>query len=77
MGLTADAAKDVVLDITAHDRSRATLAQSLDVNIERITAGDDVDLVINDSKAGNDLGDLGGVQVNLYDPPSPDHRSAV
>ncbi len=74
MILTADAGKDVVLDITAHDRSLATAATSLTVNIQRITAGDDVDLVINDSKAGTDLGGSGGVEVNLYNPPDVTNR---
>lgn len=72
MALNADAGEDVVLDITAHDRSHALAATSLNVNIDQITAGDDVDLVINDSKVGTDLGPASGrIWVNLYDPPAP------
>jgi hypothetical protein len=72
---TADAGGDVVLDLTANRRSEAVLGTPFTVNIERITAGDDVDIVVNDSKEGNDLSNIGGVTVNLYNPnptaPSP------
>ena len=68
---TADAAQDVVLDLTAHRRSEAVLGSPLSVNIDRITAGDDVDVVVNDSKEGNDVAaGFGGVQVSLFNPPS-------
>ena len=68
--LTADAAGDVVLDLTANRRSEAVLGGAFTVTIDRITAGDDVDVVVNDSKEGNDLSDIGGVTVSLFNPPS-------
>ncbi|MGD8349442.1 MAG: hypothetical protein PVI79_09415, partial [Gammaproteobacteria bacterium] len=44
---------DAVLDITLHDRSETTApGADLSVTIDLITAGDDVDVVINDSKGG-------------------------
>jgi len=63
---TADAHGDVVMDLTANRRTG--VAGDFEVPIQCITAGDDVDLVINDSKEGNDLSDIGGVTVNLYNP---------
>ena len=56
--LTADAGKDVVLDITANRRTDEALGSALTVTIDHINAGDDVDLVVNDSKNGNDLATL-------------------
>src|SRR5690606_17588237 len=46
VSLLAEAGGDAVLDITLHDRTTST--GPLTVEIEKITAGDDVDLVIND-----------------------------
>ena len=66
--LTADAGKDVVLDITANRRTDEALGSALTVTIERINAGDDVDVVVNDSKNGNDLATLVLATVNLYNP---------
>ena len=78
MILTADAGKDVVLDITANDRTQLGTPlrftpEAFDVNIERITAGDDVSIVVNDSKAGYDSHATGGVEVNLFNPPDVDY----
>ncbi len=56
--LEADAGGDAVLDITLHDRSQTPALGSLAVTIHRITAGDDVDVVVNDSKAGDNLSDI-------------------
>ena len=52
-----------MLDITLHDRTTDT--GPLTVEIEKITAGDDVDVVINDSKAGNTPSTLNGVTVRM------------
>ncbi|MEE4314510.1 MAG: Calx-beta domain-containing protein [Desulfofustis sp.] len=70
--LTADAGGDAVLDITLFDRSQEYSNQpsSLDVTIDSIKAGDDVDVVVNDSKWGNNLVDIDGTTVNLYTPGS-------
>jgi len=59
---------DAVLDITLHDRTTDGTSD-LAVEIEKITAGDDVDVVINDSKAGNTLSTLTGMTVQTFDPP--------
>jgi len=69
--LTADAGMDVVLDITANRRTDEALGSALTVTIERINAGDDVDVVVNDSKNGNDPATLVLVNVNMYDPATP------
>ena len=69
--LTADAGKDVVLDITANRRTDEALGSALTVTIAHINAGDDVDLVVNDSKNGNDTSALVLVTVNLYNPATP------
>ena len=69
--LEADAGDDAVLDITLHDRSLDTAATSLAVTIDRITAGDDVDMVINDSKAGDNLSNIDGFTVRTIEPPLP------
>jgi hypothetical protein len=39
------------------------------VTIERITAGDDVDVVVNDSRAGDGLSDIEGITVNTFGAP--------
>ncbi|MGD8330942.1 MAG: hypothetical protein PVJ49_16045, partial [Acidobacteriota bacterium] len=67
--LNAQAGGDAVLDIALFDRSQDPALGSLDVTIDRITAKDDVDVVINDSKAGDDLSMIDGITVNTYDPP--------
>ncbi|MBL8482687.1 MAG: hypothetical protein JNJ60_10850, partial [Rhodocyclaceae bacterium] len=54
---------DAVLDITLHDRSNSPPLASLAVTIDLITAGDDVDVVVNDSKAGDNAATLDGVTV--------------
>ncbi|WP_292324641.1 hypothetical protein, partial [Mesorhizobium sp.] len=66
--LTADAGGDAVLDITLHDRSADPALSSLAVTIDRITAGDDVDVVVNDSRAGDNLSNIDGVHVSTYYP---------
>jgi hypothetical protein len=66
--LEADAGGDAVLDITLHDRSLYPAATSLAVTVDRITAGDDVDVVVSDSKAGDNLSDIDGVTVRTFDP---------
>ena len=68
---SADAKGDVVLDITAFDRADDALGGdfSLTVPIKRITAGDDVDLVVNDSKEGIGLSTVADIVISLTDPP--------
>jgi hypothetical protein len=67
ISLTADAGGDAVLDITLHDRT--TDAGPVTVEIERIRAGDDVDVVINDSLVGNAPSTLTGLSVQTFNPP--------
>ncbi len=66
--LQADAAIDNVLDITGNDRSLTVAASSLAWQIDRIIAGDDVDVVVNDSIQGTDAPSVNGLQVFLYTP---------
>ena len=61
--VTVEAGKDVVLDLTYVRRSSATLGAPLTVTIDSLRAGDDVDVVVNDSKEGSDLGSIGSVVV--------------
>jgi hypothetical protein len=67
--LEADADGDAVLDIALHDRSEDPALEELAVTIDRITAGDDVDVVINDSKAGDNLSEIDGITVQTFNPP--------
>ncbi len=63
-----DAGKDVVLDLTADDRADSSVPTSMTITIDHIFAGDDVDVVINDSKAGTDQASLTLPEVDLYNP---------
>jgi len=65
-----EAAGDLVVDLTANERSLASDASSIDVQIDYLRAGNDIDVVVNDSIQGQDLGDTGYVLVELFDPPS-------
>jgi hypothetical protein len=69
VSLEADAGGDAVLDITLNDRSQAIAATTLAVTIDHIAARDDVDVVINDSKAGSNLSDIDGITVRTLNPP--------
>ena len=64
------AGRDIALDITHFDRADVTLGAASAVSIARLSAGDDLDVVINDSREGNAQQSAAGVRVNLYDPPS-------
>ena len=66
--ITVDAAQDVVMDLTANRRTDEALGSPLTVAVERINAGNDVDLVLNDSKNGNDTSSLTLVVVDMYNP---------
>ena len=68
---TVDAGKDVVLDLTANRRTDEALGSALTVTIERINAGNDVDLVVNDSKNGNDQSSLTLVVIDMFNPATP------
>ena len=65
---TAVAGGDIVLDLTANRRTGET-GEPLAVEIALLRAGDDVDVVVNDSKSGTDKGGVGQVRVRLSDPP--------
>ena len=69
--MTVDAGKDAVLDLTAFRRTDEALTNAITVVIDHINAGDDVDVVLNDSKAGNDPSSLVLVEVDLYNPGTP------
>ncbi|MGK2853884.1 MAG: hypothetical protein ACSLE3_07225, partial [Microbacteriaceae bacterium] len=66
--LQADAAGDMVLDITANERSLTAHAASLAWQIDRIIAGNDVDVVVNDTIQGTDTPSVNGLQVFLFTP---------
>jgi Ca2+-binding RTX toxin-like protein len=68
LDLKAEAGKDLVLDLTANRRSSADLGTPLEVVIGSLRAGDDVDLVVNDSKEGNDPDSVGAIEVRLFFP---------
>jgi len=62
---------DVVLDLTANRRtSDDPTITPIVVPIALLRAGDDLDIVVNDSKHGDDPGNVADITVNLYDPPS-------
>ena len=63
-----DAGKDAVLDLTANRRTDEALGSAFTIPIHHVNAGDDVDLVLNDSKNGNDTADSVLVTIKLYDP---------
>ena len=63
-----EASGHVVLDLTANRRSEAALGAAFTVPVAYIRAGDDIDLVINDSREGNVTGGAGLVNVDEYDP---------
>ena len=68
---TVDAGgKDVVLDLDREPCAPTTGARLglHDPSIRHVNAGDDVDLVLNDSKNGNDTADSVLVTIKLYDP---------
>ena len=66
--LQVDAGGDVVMDLTANRRTDEALGSPLTVVIDHINAGNDIDVVVNDSKNGNDQTPLTLVVVDLYDP---------
>ena len=63
-----DAGGDAVLDLTANRRTDEALGSPFAITVDHINAGNDVDLVLNDSKNGNDVADNILVTVNLYNP---------
>ncbi|MDH3308749.1 MAG: hypothetical protein OEO77_14700, partial [Acidimicrobiia bacterium] len=63
-----------VVDFTANRRTDEALLDAFPVPIARITAGDDVSVVLNDSKSGNDASNLVLATVNLYDPGTSYYR---
>jgi hypothetical protein len=72
--LQADAGGDAVLDISLFDRSQDPALSNLSVTIDRMTAGDDIDVVINDSRAGADKSDIDGITVNTFNPDGTVHN---
>jgi len=66
--IDVEASDDVVLDLTAHRRTDVGAA-SFDVSIGSITAGNDIDLAINDSLEGDNSPSVSiAVDVELFDP---------
>ena len=63
-----DAGKDAVLDLTANRRTDEALGSAFTIPIHHVNARDDVDIVLNDSKNGNDTADSVLVTIKLYDP---------
>ena len=63
-----DAGKDAVLDLTANRRTDEALGSFFGITIDHINAGDDVDVVLNDSKNGDDTATSVLVTINLYNP---------
>ncbi len=72
----ADAGGDLVLDLTHVDRADEFLGSATTVVIERLRAGDDVDVVISDSLEGNDLIDLAKLHALEFVPDTSDNLSA-
>jgi hypothetical protein len=66
--VTLDAGRDVVVDLTYFRRTDAALGTPATIVIDRIRAGDDVDVVLNDSKNGDDQSGLVLVVVDMYEP---------
>jgi hypothetical protein len=64
------ATDDLVMDITSNERSLPSQPTDVDWQIDYLIAGDDVDVVINDTIQGDDEADLNGLDVALYTPPS-------
>jgi hypothetical protein len=69
--VTVDAGKDAVLDFTTFRRTDEALTIAITVVIDHINAGDDVDVVLNDSKAGDGTSSLVLVEVDMYNPGTP------
>ena len=46
------------------------MASSVDWQIDYLLAGNDIDVVVNDSIQGTDLGDVADGLINLYNPPN-------
>ncbi|MCL1598079.1 MAG: hypothetical protein M3094_02760, partial [Actinomycetia bacterium] len=66
--LEAAAGDDVVLDITANRRSGEAIGTAFIAQIDKVHAGNDVDLVLHDSIEGRDLDNRFGVFVELFNP---------
>lgn len=64
----AQAAGNLVLDLTFLERSLAVAAASLAWLVDTLHAGDDIDVIVRDPVQGTNLGDAGDVTVNLYNP---------
>src|SRR5438046_7448440 len=65
----AEAQGDLVLDLTANERSLASAATTIAVQVDYLHAGDDLDVVIHDSVQGTNAGSGGNVHVALFNPP--------
>ncbi|MDQ0612685.1 hypothetical protein QF046_000326 [Microbacterium sp. W4I4] len=68
--VTLDAGWDVVVDLTYFRRTDTALGTAATIVMDRIRAGDDVDVVLNDSKNGDDPSELVLVIVDMYEPSS-------
>ena len=65
-----DAGGDAVLDLTANRRTDETLGSPFAIYVDHVNAGNDADIVLNDSTNGSDTGTLVLATVNLYNPGS-------
>ena len=65
-----EATGDLVADLTGNERSLTALASSVDWQLDYLVAGNDIDVVINDTVQGVDVPTLNGLTVALYDPPN-------
>ena len=68
--IQAEARGDLVLDITGNERSLTSAPSSIDWQVDYLLAGNDIDVVINDTIQGDDLPDLNGLDVRLFTPPA-------
>jgi len=65
----AKAGNDLVVDLTGNERSLAIEASSLNWQADYLWAGNDIDVVVNDSIQGVDAGTVADASVVLHDPP--------
>ena len=68
--IQAEARGDLVLDITGNERSLTSAPSAIDWQVDYLLAGNDIDVVINDTIQGDDVPDLNGLDVRLFTPPN-------
>ena len=60
--IQAEARGDLVLDITGNERSLTSAPTSIDWQVDYLLAGNDLDVVINDTIQGDDVPGLNGLR---------------